>query len=142
MTIDLFTTSMNHRLQVYFSPIVDRQSAGTDALLQWWDGLQACAFPPFGLIPRVLAKVRQSRNLEVTLVAPFWPQKPWFSDLLELLVDVPVLLPMRKDLLRQLHFHHFHRNLHARHMTDFHIASASLLAWRADLPTVAALPPA
>ena len=42
-------------------------------MLQPWDNLQACAFPPFGLIPQVLSKVRLSRNLEVThgsLLAP------------------------------------------------------------------------
>ena len=40
-TIDLFATSLNHRLLVYFSPMFDPQSAGTDAMLQSWDGLQA-----------------------------------------------------------------------------------------------------
>ena len=96
VTIDLFATSLNHRLQVYFS-LIDQQSAGTDAMFQTWDNLQAYAFPPFVLIPRVLAKVCLSRNLEVTLVALFWPLKPWFPDLLELLVEVPILLPMRRD---------------------------------------------
>ena len=85
---DLFATSLNHRLPVYFSPMIDPQSAGTDAMLQSWDGLQAYAFPPFGLIPRVLAKVRRSQGLELTLVAPFWPQHPWFLELLELLLEI------------------------------------------------------
>ena len=93
--IDLFATSLNHRLPVYFSLMIDPQSAGTDAMLQSWGGLQAYAFPPFGLIPRILAKVRLSRGLELTLVAPFWPQHPWFLDLLELLLDS--LLPAKKE---------------------------------------------
>ena len=83
-TIDLYATSLNHRLPVYFSPTYNPLSAGTDAMLQSWDGLQAHAFPPFSLLPRVLAKVRVSRGLELTLVAPFWPQHHWFPDLLEL----------------------------------------------------------
>ena len=62
-TIDLFATTLNHRLPVYFSPIEDLQSAGTDAMMQLWEGLQAYAFPPFGLLHRVLAKVRQSRRV-------------------------------------------------------------------------------
>ena len=102
-TIDLFATSLNHRLPVYFSPMEDSQSAGTDAMMQPWDGLQAYAFPPFDLLQCITAKVRQSRGLELMLVAPFWPQHPWFPDLLELLVAVPVFLPRRKDLLRQPH---------------------------------------
>ena len=85
--------------------------------------LQAYAFLPFGFIQRVLTKVRQSQNLDMNLVAPFWPLKPWFPDLLELLVEVPVLLPMRKDLLKQPYFHHYHRNLPVLRLTGFHIAS-------------------
>ena len=36
------------------------------------------------------------------LIAPFWPQREWFPNLLELLSDIPVELPKRRDLLRQL----------------------------------------
>ena len=146
--IDLLTTSVNHRFPVYFSPVVEPQVLATDAMSQCWDALQAYAFPPFGFILNVLAKIRQSRNLEVTLVALYWPLKPWFPDILELVVDVPVLLPLLKDLLRQPHFHNFHRNLPVLHMTGFRIASeqrailASLRQWRANLPSAAGLPPA
>ena len=49
-TIDLFATSLNNCLPVCFSPMVDPQLAGTDAMLQSRDGLQAYAFPPFGLL--------------------------------------------------------------------------------------------
>ena len=51
--IDFFATSDNHRCSIYFSPLHDPESAGTDAFLQSWDGLQAYAFPPVSLIPRV-----------------------------------------------------------------------------------------
>ena len=125
--------------------MVDQQSAGTDAMLQTWDNLQAYVFPPFDFIQRVLTKVRQSRNLEMTFVAPFWPLKPWFPDLLELLVDVPVFLPMQKDLLKQPHFHHYHRNLPVLRLTGFRIArdprdtSAFLREWRVNLPSADAL---
>ena len=146
--IDLFATSKNHRLPAYFSPVVDTQALTTDEMTQCWDGLQAYEFPLFGFIPNVLAKVRQSRNLEVTLVAPYWPLKPWFPDILELLVDIPVLLPRRRDFLRQLHFHHFHRNLPSLHMTGFRIdserrvISASFRQWLDNLLSAAGLPPA
>ena len=42
--------------------MVDPQAAGTDAMLQPWDHFQAYAFPPFGLIPQVLSKVRLPRS--------------------------------------------------------------------------------
>ena len=109
--IDLFAPSLTARLQVYFSPASDSRAAGTDALLQPWDNLQAYAFPPIAIIRRVLVKLRSSRNCELTLIAPFWPQRDWFPDLLELLSDLPIALPSQKDLLRQPHFHRFHQNL-------------------------------
>ena len=146
-TIDLFATSMTHRLLVYFSMMYDPMSAGTDAMLQSWDGLQAYAFPPFGLLPRVLAKVRASRNLELTLVAPFWTRHQWFSDLLELLLEIPLALPRRRDLLRQPHFHRFHQHLSVLQLTAFRISGdlrvrpASLTQWLVSLPTAVADPP-
>ena len=143
--IDLFATSLNHRLPVYFSLMIDLQSAGTDAMLQSWDGLQAYDFPPFGLIPRVLAKVWRSRGLELTLVAPFWPQHPWFPDLLELLLEIPFFLPRRRDL-RQPHFHHYHQNLTMLQLTAYRISSdsyvmlVSLQRWLISLPTAGVAP--
>ena len=144
VTVDLFATSLNHRLQVYFSPMADPQAAAVDALVQSWDSLQA--FPPFSLLQRVLSKVRGSHNLELILVAPFWPLRPWFADLLDLLVEVPVLLPLRWDLLHQPHFHQFHRNLRALGLTGYLIASdlraisASLQEWFVNLPSPGTLP--
>ena len=46
-TVDLFTMALNYHLPVYFSPLDDPIAAGTDAILQQWDRLQAFAFPPF-----------------------------------------------------------------------------------------------
>ena len=61
--IDLFATSTNRQCSVFFSPFQDPLAAGTDAFLQRWDGLQAYAFPPWSVIPRVVvAKLRESRD--------------------------------------------------------------------------------
>ena len=126
-----------------FLPMSDPQLAGTDAMMQSWDGLQAYAFPPFGLLHRVLSKVWQSRGLELTLVALFWPQHLWFLDLLELLVEIPFFLPLRKDLLRQPHFHRFHQNLPVHRLTAYRLSSnrrnisASLRQWLVSLPSAA-----
>ena len=133
--IDLFATSLTARLPVYFSPASDPRAAGTDALLQSWDDLQAYAFPPIAIIRRVLLKLRSSKNCELTLIAPFWPQRDWFPDFLELLSDVPVTLSGRRDLLRQPHFHRFHLNLPMLQLTAWRLSSdspskpASLLRW-------------
>ena len=137
--IDLFATSLTARLPVYFSPASDPQAAGTDTLLQSWDNLQAYAFPPIAIIRRVLVKLRSSKNCVLTLIAPFWPQREWFPDLLELLSDIPITLSSRKDLLRQPHFH---QNLPMLQLTAWRLSSdspvrpASLLRWLDNLSSV------
>ena len=137
--IDLFATSLTARLPVYFSPASDSQAAGTDALLQPWDNLQAYSCPPIAIIRRVPVKLRSSRNCELTLIAPFWPQREWFPDLLELLSDVPITLSSRKDLLRQPQFH---QNLPMLQLTAWRLSSdspvrpASLLRWLDNLSSV------
>ena len=140
--IDLFATSLTARLPVYFSPASDPRAGGTDALLQPWDDLQAYASPPIAIIRRVLLKLRSSKNCELTLIAPFWPQRDWFPDLLELLSDVPVTLSSRRDLLRQPHFHRFHLNLPMLQLTAWRLSSdspvrpVSLLRWLDSLSSV------
>ena len=146
--IDLFATSLTARLPVYFSPASDPRAAGTDALLQPWDDLQAYAFPPIAIIRRVLLKLRSSKNCELTLIALFWPQRDWFPDLLELLSDVPITLSDQRDLLRQPHFHRFHQNLPMLRLTAWRLSSGSpskpvsLLRWLDNLSSAEDCPPA
>ena len=40
--------------------------------------------------------------------APFWPQRPWFPDLLELVVDGQISLLQCRNLLSQPRFHCHH----------------------------------
>ena len=121
--IDLFATSENHRCTIYFSPFRDSMSAGTDTFLQSWDGLQAYAFPPVAIIPRVLAKLRASTGMELTLVAPHWAQRPWFSDLLQLSLAPPVILPARQDLLRLPRSRHLYPDLRRLRLHAWRLSS-------------------
>ncbi|KAH3865913.1 hypothetical protein DPMN_028960 [Dreissena polymorpha] len=52
------------------------------------------------LIPQILAKLRVSL-CSIILIAPWWPRRSWFNDLLSLLYDYPRTLPHRLDLLSQ-----------------------------------------
>ena len=56
---------------------------------------------------------------ELVLVAPEWPNQSWYARLLDLLVEFPLLLSLRKDL-----FQH-HNNL--RHQS---LPAVCLHAWR------------
>ena len=140
--IDLFATSLTARLPVFFAPAWEPKAAGVDAFLQPWDNLQAYAFPPISIIRRVLLKLRASHHCDLTLIAPFWPQREWFPDLLELLSVIPIELPKRRDLLRQPHFHRFHENFQMLRLTAWRLSSdspvrqASLKQWLANLPSV------
>ena len=138
--VDLFATNLSYRLPAYYSPIPDPAAIGVDSMLHSWDGLQAYAFPPFSMIQQVLVKLRQSQNTTLTLIAPFWPQHLWFPDLLDHLVEVPVRLPLRKDLLKQPHFHRYHRSLHVLQLCAWRLSSEvrevpdSLSLWLSNLP--------
>ena len=121
--IDMFATSLTKRLETYFSPHLDREAVGVDAFLQSWDNLDGYAFPPFAVVRQVINKVKKSRNCQITLIAPWWPQREWFPDLVELLVDHPRELPKRKDLLLQATNRALHGNLHALHLVAWRLSS-------------------
>ena len=118
--IDLFTTSSNHQCSPYFSPFHNPNALGTDTLLQNWDVYQVYALPPWSLIPLVLKKLCSSSGVLMTPIAPLWPQRPWYPELLDLVVDGPVPLPLPRDLLGQPHFHRHHLG----------ISRLSFHAWR------------
>ena len=108
-SIDLFATHLNHRLPFYVSPIPDQKALSIDALTMDWNHIHAYAFPPFHLIPAVINKVRLSQ-CKIVLIAPLWPDRPWFPELLGLLVSPPVFLPVIPNLLAQLKGRILHQN--------------------------------
>ncbi|KAL0183913.1 hypothetical protein M9458_019609, partial [Cirrhinus mrigala] len=61
--------------------------------------LRLYAFPPIALLLGVLERVR--RDGVHLLVAPYWPARAWFSDLISLLDGSPWEIPARRDLLSQ-----------------------------------------
>ena len=88
-TLDLFATHLNTKLPLYCSLIPDPQGRLRGRLLSPWDNLDTYAFPPFHLVERVVARVRETPNISMTLVAPLWPEKAWFAELLPLLTQPP-----------------------------------------------------
>ena len=94
--------------------------------LQNWNGWQAYAFPPWSLIPAVLKKLWSSSGILLTIVTPYWLQRPWFPDLLNLVVDVPVTLPLSRNLLRQPHFHRHHQGMSGLALHAWRLSTDSL----------------
>ena len=98
--VDLFATRFSHKLPLYVSPVPDSNALAVDPFSMNWNSLHASAFPPIILISSILAKICQSQ-CRIVLIAPFWPQWPWFSELLQLLVSTPIHLPLFPRLLTQ-----------------------------------------
>ena len=99
---DLFATFENCKLLIFVSPIPDPRAMAVDALSISWNGIVAYVFPPIPLIPLVLNKIRREET-SVIMIAPLWPNRSWFPLLLDLIVDLPLELPYREDLLSQGH---------------------------------------
>ncbi len=66
----------------------------------WPRGLRKYAFPPVSLLAQTLCKIRKDEE-QVLLVAPYWPTRTWFPELMLLVTAPPWQIPLRKDLLTQ-----------------------------------------
>ena len=115
----------NAKLPLYCSLMPDPQALFEDAFWHPWDNLDTYALPPFHLVERVVARVRETPNLSMTLVAPLWPEKAWFAELLPLLTQPPLALPLWDRLLRQPNFHQFHGGVHALNPHSWRLSSVS-----------------
>ena len=111
--LDLFATHLNNRRPVSVSPMADPLAVDVDAMSMSLKGMYAYAFPPFVMLGQVLEKVLKDHPCEMILVAPKWPNQSWYARLFDLLVDFPLVLPLREDLLFQPHNHQRHRSLPA-----------------------------
>ena len=65
-SIDLFVTSLNAKLPLYCSLVPDPQAVFEDAFRHPWDDLDLYTFPPFPLVGRVIARVRESSRVAMT----------------------------------------------------------------------------
>ncbi|KAI2645254.1 Gag-Pro-Pol polyprotein [Labeo rohita] len=97
--IDLFSSHESTHCALWYS--LTEAPLGTDALAHSWPrGPRKYAFPPVSLIAQTLCKVREERH-QVLMVAPYWPNQTWFTDLTLLASAPPWRIPLRKDLLSQ-----------------------------------------
>ena len=71
-----------------------------DAFLVIWNQMFAYAFPPNCLILKVLEHMKQG-HCQVILIAPQWPRRHWYTDLLQLCIAIPIKLPIMHNLLSQ-----------------------------------------
>ena len=106
--IDLFATRFNNKLPQFVSPVLDPLAWAVDALSLPWEDLDVYGFPPVAILGKVVEKLQDHPCHRVILIAPGWPNIPWFWDLVALSSQIPLSLP---NLLTQPFSQTPHRNL-------------------------------
>ncbi len=97
--VDLVASPETTHCQWFYT--LTEATLGTDALAHSWPrGLRKYAFSPVSLLAQTLCKIREDEE-QVLLVAPYWPNRTWFSELMLLATAPPWPIPLRKDLLFQ-----------------------------------------
>ncbi len=97
-TVDLFATRLNNKVEALYSRLPDPLALqGNSLQADWFKGLLSM-YPPVLLLSLALHKVIRG-EAQVIAILPWWPRRGWFSLLLQLLVDLPVMLPERNGLL-------------------------------------------
>ena len=99
--VDMFATRYNCKLVRFVSPIPDPKAWSVDALTLSWENLDMYLFPPVSLMGKVVSKLSDHWYHRAILIAPGWPNMPWFWDLVELSAMVPLCLPHHPDLVTQ-----------------------------------------
>ena len=108
LSIDLFATCLNAKLPLYCLLLPDPQAVFEDAFRHPWDDLELYAFPPFPLVDRVTARVRESSRVAITL-----------------LTEPPLALPWWDSLLRQPHCNLFHQGVHELNLHAWRLSSVT-----------------
>ena len=97
--IDLFASHLTNQLPRFVSWKPDPLSEAVDAFSLQWNKVKCYAFPPFCLLGRCHSQVLRQQVPRLVLVAPVWKTQPWYPLLLDLLIDLPVLLPQIPNLV-------------------------------------------
>ena len=100
--IDCFASRLNYKLPNFISFLSDPLSSMVNAFSFKWSE-NVYLFPPLPLINKVISKFITDSVKRGLFITPYWPSRPWFSSLLNLLIGQPILLP-----LGSIQDHHSH----------------------------------
>ena len=106
--IDLCATRFNNKLDQFVSPVSDPLAWAVDTLSLPWEDLDRYAFPPAVILGKVVEKLQDYLCRRIILIAPGWPNIPWFWDLVAISSQIPLYLP---NLLTEPFSQTPHRNL-------------------------------
>ena len=98
--IDLFATRLNKRIERYVSWKPEPECVAVDAFtLNWRDFDFIYCFPPFSIIRRVLAKIRNDKLETALIVVPYWTTQSWFPTLTGMMCAIPRIITATKQHL-------------------------------------------
>ena len=113
--IDLFASRLNAKLDQFVSLHPEPGALAVDAFSISLSNQEVYAFPPFSLLTRVSAKIRNDVAL-VLLIPPTWSTQPWYPMLLQLAIAYSVLLPRVDHLLTLPYGNQVHPMLDSPHL--------------------------
>ena len=91
--VDLFADALTHLLPRYVSWQHDPNALATDAFSISWTTFQnPLIHPPWGLISRCLAKLREDQVQCATVIVPHWTSAIWYTQLTMLALRPPIIL--------------------------------------------------
>ena len=73
--------------------------------------LDPYTFPPAAILGKVVEKLQDYPCSKIILIAPGWPNMPWFWDLVAMSSQIPLCLPNLPNLVPQPFNQTLHRNL-------------------------------
>ena len=83
--LDLMATVRNRQTDAFVSPYPHEEAAAVDALnIPWQFPGTVWLYPPTSLMTKVINKIREAQSLQMILITPHLPLKPWYADLLTL----------------------------------------------------------
>ena len=97
--VDLSASRLNAQLPVFVSYHPDPEAIHINDFSISWQGRPFYAFPPFAVIGMVLHKIVLDVATGI-IVVPNRPTQPWYSLLMKLLIDIPILLHSSKTFLQ------------------------------------------
>ena len=98
-----------HQILPQFVTLVpDPQAWAVDALGLSWENLDPYAFLQAAILGKVVEKLQDYPCNRIVLLAPGWPNMPWFWDLVAMSSQIPLYLP---NLVSQPFNQTLHRNL-------------------------------
>ena len=98
--IGMFAFRLNKQLSRYVAWMPDPKAEAIDVFALDWKGTFIYDFPPFSLVSSIVRKTLIADDAEVGLVAPVWVTQNWYTTVLELLIDHPVIIKVKQNTLK------------------------------------------